>query len=125
MSHLAYSTFKGHDVICLRGPATRGVIEMLVALQLEVGSAFILDLTKADFTQVDSVSIGSIAQRSRSVTRPDRDFRLALVADAPVSYGLCRMLQLQLDENENRIAVRGTVAAAAEWLQASDILAVA
>jgi hypothetical protein len=119
MNHLVYSTYQGIDQVSIHGPVTRGRVEVLLAQQIQATKALIVDVTTADLSLLTCRDVASIANICTSLGDTELDFRLALVAGAPASFGLCRMLQLQVDQHEDRIAVRGSLGGAAQWIRSA------
>jgi hypothetical protein len=115
MGHLVYDTYEGIAQITVRGTVTPALVVMLLSQHLALGGHYIINLTRADLGTLRGSDVRSIVHHARARSLPENEVRIALVAEAPATYGLCRMFQQSIDAS-HRVGVHLSRAAAAGWL---------
>lgn len=78
------------------------------------GTIELLDLSRAERTEISSGEIRRIAQRDLSW--PDRISRMAIVATSDVAFGLARMYQTLCDGMKTEVRIFRSRPEAEDWL---------
>lgn len=99
-------------------PVATSILDFLLALEAAHHEPFdrLLDLTAVNEVRLSAGQVYQIAEARRAAVARRRPFRTAILAPAPIPYGMGRMYEVLMEGTAAEAAVFRDAAGAAGWL---------